>query len=71
MDICDIKANRFDQLKQMHHIILNINNEDMYADWMLLIGSDADFKYIAENDGYYNECSRLFADLITDAGYWH
>lgn len=70
MDI-DIKL---DRLKQMHHIILNINNEDMCADWELFVGSkpcDADFKYIADNDGYYDECSRLFADLITDAGYWH
>lgn len=70
MDI-DIKVNR---LKQMHHIIVNINNEDMRGDWELLIGSkpcDEDFKHIAEDDGYYDECSNLFTDLVTDAGYWH
>lgn len=70
MDI-DIKVSR---LKQMHHIIVNINNEDMRGDWELLIGNkpcDADFKHIAEDDGYYDECSNLFADLVTDAGYWH
>lgn len=69
MDI-DIKL---DLLKQMHHIILNINIEEMCADWALLVGHnpcDIDFKHIAEDDGYYNECSNLFADLVTDAGYW-
>ena len=67
MDICD----RLNQLNQMHRIILNINMEDMCADWMLLIGNEPDFKHIAENDGYYNECSSLFSDLVTDIGYWH
>lgn len=70
MDI-DIKGNRFDQLKQMHHIILNINNEDMCDDWMLLVGNESNLKHIAESDGYYDECSILFADLVTDAGYWY
>ena len=67
MDIYD----RLSQLKQMHTIILNINNEDMCADWMLLIGSKPDFNHIAENEGYYDECSSLFSDLVTDIGYWN
>lgn len=65
MDICD----RINSLIQMNNIILNINNEDMYEDWMLLIGNE-DLRNIAENDGFYSECSNLFADLITDIGYW-
>lgn len=67
MDICD----RLNQLTQMHNIILNINIEDMCADWMLLVGSEPDFKDIASNEGYYNECSSLFVDLVTDSSYWH
>lgn len=67
MDICD----RLTQLNQMHHIILNINKEDMCADWMLLVGSKPDFENIAANEGYYNECSSLFVDLVTDVSYWH
>lgn len=70
MDI-DIKVNT---LKQMHHIIVKINNEDMRGDWELLVGNkpcDTDFKNIAEDDGFYDECANLFTDLITDSGYWN
>lgn len=66
MDICD----KIDQLTQMHNIILNINMEDMCADWILLVGNKPDFEHIAENEGYYDECHSLFVDLVTDAGYW-
>lgn len=65
MDICD----RINSLTQMNNIIININNEDMYGDWMLLIGNES-LENIAEDDGFYSECSRLFSDLVTDIGYW-
>lgn len=67
MSICDIRVN---QLEQMHNIILNINNEDMYEDWMMLLHEES-FNNIAESDGFYNECLTLFSELVTDVGYWH
>ena len=64
-------SDRLRQLQQMHNIILNINQDDMRLDWMLFVGNNPDFKCIAENDGYYDECTILFSDLVTDIGYWH
>lgn len=63
--------NKLSQIKQMHNIIVNINKEDMRADWMLLVGRKPDFECIANSEGYYNECLSLFIDLVTDVGYWH
>lgn len=71
MDICDIKSKRIISLNQMHSIICNINNEDMYGDWMLLVRSSANFDIIAASDDYYDECNSFFADLVTDVSYWN
>lgn len=66
----DIKEIRLNQLNQMHNIILNINSEDMCADWMLLLQNEPLSK-IAESEGFYNECLNLFSELVTDASYWN
>ena len=66
----DISEIRLNNLKQMHHIVLNINSEDMIDDWMLLLQNEP-FSKIAESDGFYNECLTLFSELVTDVCYWH
>ena len=70
-----VKESRIRQLKAMHLLMVEVNNEDIYADWILLVPdepSEDDFDFMAESDGLYEECCDLFTSLIADAcnGYY-
>ena len=55
-------------LKVMHQRILETKNEDIYADWMLLLNNKPN-EMTEEMDGFYLECCDLFADLIADVSH--
>ena len=61
---------RIEQLKAMHSLMQNANNEEIYMTWITLGVPDEpyedDFVYIAEDDDAYNECFDLFVRLIRD-----
>lgn len=58
---------RVDQLKAMHSLMQNANDEGIYMSWIYLMPDGAtedDFKYIALSDEQYNECFDLFIKLV-------
>ena len=61
---------RIEQLKAMHSLMQNANDEEIYMTWITLGVPDEphedDFVYIAEDDDAYNECFDLFVRLIRD-----
>lgn len=63
---------RIEQLKAMHSLMQNANDEEIYMAWITLGVPDEpyedDFVYIAEDDEAYNECFDLFVRLIRDDG---
>ena len=62
---------RMNQLKAMHELMLNVNDEDIYMSWINLMPdepSEEDFKDMALDDEQYNECFDLFIELIADEG---
>lgn len=62
---------RIEQLKGMHTIIKNCNDEDLYYCWIQEIPdepSESDFISIAEDDKTYNEVWECFLKLITKKG---
>ena len=63
---------RVEQLKAMHSLMQNANDEEIYMSWITLGVPDEpieeDFESIAENDEYYNDCFDLFTGLIADRG---
>lgn len=66
-----VKESRIRQLKAMHQLMVEVNDEDIYADWILLVPDEPnedDFIFMAESDGLYSECFDLFVSLIADAG---
>lgn len=62
---------RISQLKAMHKLMCNANDENIYMTWIYLIPdcpSEDDFIEIASDDEQYNECFDLFVKLIAKAG---
>ena len=65
------KQARIAQLKAMHELMINANDEDIYMTWIYLMPdepSEEDFVEIAEDKATYNECFDLFVKLIADEG---
>ena len=59
---------RISQLKEMHDLMCEANDENLYISWINVMpdgASNEDFKDIALNDKMYNECFDLFVKLIT------
>ena len=62
---------RVTQLKAMHDLMCEANDEYIYMAWINLMPdcpSDADIKDIALDDAEYNECFDLFVKLIAKDG---
>lgn len=61
---------RIVQLKLMHELMMNANDEGIYMAWIICGVPDCpreeDFESIAEDDEAYNECFDLFVKLIAD-----
>ena len=66
------KESRIKQLKAMHQLMMEANDEDIYYTW--IVGGvpdepdDSDFEFIASDDEAYNECFDLFVSLIAYKG---
>lgn len=66
-----MKNARVAQLKAMHELMLNANDEGIYMTWILLMPDcpmEEDFEDIAADEGLYNECFDLFVRLIAKQG---
>lgn len=62
---------RVNQLKAMHTLMLEANDESIYMSWIYLMPdcpSEEDFKEIAMDDNAYNECFDKFIRLINKPG---
>jgi hypothetical protein len=62
---------RVEQIKAMHEIMCNANDENIYMSWIYVMpdcATQEDFEYIAADDESYNECFDLFVKLIADEG---
>jgi hypothetical protein len=62
---------RMTQLKAMHTLMCEANDEMIYGTWIYLVPdcpSDEDFMYIALSDDQYNEAFDLFVKLIAKRG---
>ena len=62
---------RINQLKAMHELMREANDEDIYYTWVYTMPdepSEDDFKEIAMNDKTYNECFDAFLRLIQEEG---
>lgn len=73
MDIKNITTKtRVAQLKAMHELMLNVNDEEIYMTWIMGWIPDEpiedDFIDCAKNDDNYNETFDLFIRLIQKAG---
>lgn len=62
---------RITQLKAMHQLMLEANDENIYMSWIYLVPdcpSEEDFESIAIDDDEYNECFDKFVRLIAKDG---
>lgn len=62
---------RIAQLKAMHELMCNANDEGVYMSWILEMPdcpNEGDFESIALEDDMYNECFDLFVKLVQDDG---
>lgn len=62
---------RVKQLKAMHTLMCEANDESIYMSWIYLMPdcpSEDDFLYIAMDDKNYNECFDKFVRLIAKDG---
>ena len=62
---------RITQLKAMHELMTEANDENIYMTWIYLMPdcpSEEDFESIAISDEQYNECFDLFVKLISKKG---
>ena len=62
---------RITQLKAMHELMCEANDEEIYFTWIYLMPdcpSEYDFFDIAVDDEGYNECFDLFVKLIAKNG---
>lgn len=65
------KDARMSQLKAMHDLMCEANDENLYMRWINLVpdGANAeDFFDIALDDDLYNECFDLFIKLVAKDG---
>lgn len=67
-----VREARITQLKAMHKLMCNANDEDIYMTWIMTGVPDEpmeeDFEWIAEDDQAYEECFDLFVKLIARKG---
>ena len=67
------RKRRVDQLKAMHELMLNANDESIYMTWIMGYIPDCpteeDFIDCAENDDWYNETMDMFIRLISNPDY--
>jgi hypothetical protein len=62
---------RITQLKAMHELMCEANDEGIYLTWIYLVPdepSNEDFEFIALSDKLYNEAFDLFVKLIAKIG---
>lgn len=62
---------RISQLKAMHSLMCDANDEGIYMTWIYLMPdcpTEEDFESIAIDDEQYNECFDLFVKLIKYEG---
>ena len=62
---------RITQLKAMHTLMAEANDENIYLSWIYLMPdcpSEDDFESIATDDEQYNECFDKFVRLIAKDG---
>ena len=62
---------RIRQLKAMHELMTEANDEGIYMSWIYLMPdcpSEEDFESIAIDDEQYNECFDKFVRLIAKSG---
>lgn len=62
---------RITQLKAMHQLMTEANDEGIYMSWIYLMPdcpSEEDFESIAIDDEQYNECFDKFVKLIAREG---
>lgn len=65
------RDSRVAQLKAMHQLMLEANDESIYMTWICHVPDcpdEEDFEYIAMDDEEYNECFDLFVKLIAKNG---
>lgn len=65
------KKARINQLKAMHALMCEANDEGIYMTWVIFVPdcpNDEDFEDIALDDNTYNECFDLFVKLISKKG---
>lgn len=66
----DVKA-RFEILKMMHELVINMNNENAYMSWIYLVPDEAteeDFMDIAEDESDFDEVCHMFNVLVRKYG---
>ena len=69
-----VREARIAQLKAMHTLMLEANDEGIYMTWIYLMPdcpTEEDFIDIAMDDDQYNECFDLFVKLIAKKGNRH
>ena len=62
---------RVNQLKAMHALICEANDENIYMAWILTMPdepSEDDFKYIALHEELYDDCWECFRSLVKKDG---
>ena len=64
---------RVAQLKAMHEVMVNANNENIYMSWVTCgvpdCPQDDDYEFIAEDNERYNETVDLFVKLVSKKSY--
>lgn len=59
---------RAEMLMAMHDAVINLGDEELYMDWVTLAVPDEptpeDFYDIAEDENFFEECSKLFRRLV-------
>ena len=67
------KESRIKQLKAMHEVMINANDENIYMSWISCGVPDCpredDYEFIAEDNEEYNEVIDLFVELVQRKGY--
>ena len=62
---------RINQLKAMHSLMCEANDENIYMTWIYVMPdcpTEDDFSFIASDDEQYNECFDTFVRLIAKKG---
>lgn len=68
---CDVLEHRVEQLRAMHELMCQANDEDIYFCWIELMPDEpdeGDFVTVALDDEMYDECFDLFVRLIARKG---